>query len=69
MQNIKGDSNKEGEIRRISEEKAPGELFRWRGNERSEAIGAAAPGQNPLQRAIGKRGSTRVEPFSFYAEY
>ncbi|MBQ8503516.1 MAG: hypothetical protein IJ491_04475 [Clostridia bacterium] len=49
-----------------AEEKAPVELFRRRGNERSEAIGAGAPGQNPLQRAIRKRGSVKTEPFSFF---
>ena len=31
-----------------AEENASGKHFRRRGNERSEAIGAAAPGQKPL---------------------
>ena len=31
-----------------AEENAPGEHFRRRGNELSEAIGAGAPGQNPF---------------------
>ena len=34
-----------------TEEKCPADTFCRRGNERSEAIGATAPGQNPLRRA------------------
>lgn len=36
---------------KYAEENASGKHFRRRGNERSEAIGAAAPGQNPLLSA------------------
>ena len=37
-----------------TEEKCPADTFCRRGNERSEAIGAIAPGQNPLRRAKKK---------------
>ena len=35
----------------MTEENSPADCFRRRGNERSEAIGAAAPGQNSLLSA------------------
>jgi len=41
------------------------ERFRRRGNERSEAIGAGAPGQNPLQRAMKKRDCVKAQSFLF----
>ena len=39
------------EQEKLAEENSPVECFRRRGNERSEAIGAAAPDESPLQRA------------------
>ena len=41
-----------------AEEKASGKPFCRRGNERSEAIGAAAPGQNPL---LSAKSSTTID--------
>ena len=37
------------EQEKLAEENSPVECFRRRGNERSEAIGAAAPDRSPLQ--------------------
>ena len=45
-----------------AEENSPVDCFRRRGNERSEAIGAAAPGQNPSGRA--KKRSCKKTKFS-----
>ena len=46
------DSNKEGANLWFAEENSPVDCFRWRGNERSEAIGTAVPRKNPFRRAI-----------------
>ena len=46
-----------------AEENSPVDCFRRRGNERSEAIGAGAPGQNPFGRA--KKPRSLNEVFSF----
>ena len=45
------DSNKEGANQRFAEENSPVNCFRWRGNERSEAIGTVVPRKNPFRRA------------------
>ena len=42
----------------VAEEKASGKPFCRRGNERSEAIGAAAPGQNLL---LSAKSSTTID--------